>query len=128
MPYPPNPVVQSVAMDPLGQYLWISSQFCESGCSQETDTWKFNATTGVPTYLESGESACGLLTRADPSGKFVYVIGDTQGSGCAGTGLTPGIWGMSVNRTNGAVKNITGSPWASPNSDMFLYDGLAVTP
>ncbi len=129
VPYPPGPVVQqSVAMDPLGQYLWISAQYCYSGCSQTTDTWKFNATTGVPTYLESGESACGLITRADPSGKFVYVIGDTQGSGCAGTGLTPGIWGMSVNRSNGSVKNITGSPWASPNSDGYLYDGLAVTP
>jgi len=128
VPYPPDPVVESVAMDPVGQYLWISSQYCESGCGQQTDTWKFNTTTGVPTYLESGESACGLITRADPSGKFVYVIGDKQGYGCAGTSLTPGIWGMSVNRTNGTLKNITGSPWASPNSDTFLYDGLAVTP
>lgn len=128
VPYPPVPVLQSVAMDPLGQYLWISTQYCHSGCNQTTDTWKFNATTGVPTYLESGENACGLITRADPSGKFVYVIGDKQGSGCAGTGLTPGIWGMSVNRSNGSLKNITGSPWDSPNSDMYLYDGLAVTP
>jgi len=128
VPYPPNPVVESIAMDPLGQYLWISSQYCESGCSQETDTWKFNTTTGVPTYLESGESACGLITRSAPSGKFVYVIGDTQGSGCAGSNLTPGIWGMSVNRTNGSLKNIPGSPWTSPNSDWFLSDGLAVTP
>jgi len=115
-------------MDPLGQYLWISDQFCQSGCTQSTDTWKFNATTAVPTYLESGESGRGLLTRTDPSGKFVYVIGDTAGSGCTGTGLTPGIWGMSVNRTNGAVTNMSGSPWASPNSDFFTTDGLAITP
>jgi 6-phosphogluconolactonase (cycloisomerase 2 family) len=128
VPYPPYPVVESIAMDPRGQYIWISSQYCHSGCGQSTDTWRFNATTGVPTYLESGESACGLLARADPSGKFLYVIGDTQGLGCAGTDLTPGIWGMSVNRTNGAVKNISGSPWASPNSDFFLADGLAITP
>jgi len=127
VPYPPGPVVQSIAMDPLGTYLWISSQFCNSGCGQLTDTWKFNATTGVPTYLESGESACGLLTRPDPSGKFLYVIGDKQGSGCAGTGLTPGIWGMSINRPNGAVKNLPGSPWASPNSDFQNTDGLVIT-
>jgi hypothetical protein len=128
VPYPPYPVVESIAMDPLGQYFWVSTQYCHSGCSTSTDTWKFNSTTGVPTYLESGESACGLLTRSDPSGKFLYVIGDTQGAGCAGTGLTPGIWGLSVNRSNGAVKNITGSPWASPNSDWYSSDGLAVTP
>ena len=130
-PFPapfPLEVVQSITMDPLGAYMWISEQSCQSGCGQTTDTWKLNTTTGVPTYLSSGESGCGLLTRADPSGKFVYVIGDTQGNGCAGTGLTPGIWGMSVNRTTGAVTNISGSPWATPNSDFFLSDGLAVTP
>jgi DNA-binding beta-propeller fold protein YncE len=128
VPYLGRPVVQSVAIDPLGRYFWISAQICESGCDQTTDTWKFNTTTGVPTYLESGLSGCGLLTRADPSGKFVYVIGDTTGNGCAGTGLTPGIWALSVNRTSGAVKNISGSPFASPNSDSSLSDGLAITP
>jgi len=129
VPYPPYPVVQSVAMDPAGKYVWISTEFCESGCSTSTDTWKFNATTGVPTYKESGESGCGLLTRADPSGKFLYVIGDTTpNSGCAGSGLQPGIWGLKVTRSNGAVKNLAGSPWASTNSDWFLTDGLAVTP
>ena len=129
VPYPPSPVVQSVAMDPLGKYLWISAQFCQSGCSQSTDTWRFNTTSGVPTYLESGESGCGLLTRADPSGKFLYVIGDTTAnSNCASSGLVSGIWGMSVNRTNGAVKNISGSPWKSPNSDWFLTSGLVITP
>jgi 6-phosphogluconolactonase (cycloisomerase 2 family) len=129
VPYPPYPTVQSIAMDPLGQYFWLSTEYCHSGCSLSTDTWSFNATTGVPTYLESGLSACGLLTRADPSGKFLYVIGDTTGnSGCAGSGLTPGLWGLSVNRSNGAVQNLSGSPWASPNSDFFLSDGLAITP
>ena len=129
VPYPPNPVVESVAMDPLGQYLWISTEYCHSGCSTSTDTWTFNATTGVPKYVSSGESGCGLLTRADSSGKFGYVIGNTTpNSGCAGTGLTPGIWGMSVNRTSGATTNLSGSPWASPNSDWFTTDGLVITP
>jgi 6-phosphogluconolactonase len=120
--------VDSIAMDPRGKYFWVSTQYCQSGCYQTTDTWTLNTTTGVPTYLESGESGCGLLTRADPSGKFLYVIGDTLGNGCAGSNLTPAIWGMSVNRTNGGVKNVSGSPWASPNSDAFWSDGLAITP
>jgi len=57
-------------------YFWVTDQYCQSGCSMGTDTWKLNTTTGVPTYLESGIGGCGLLTRADPSGKFVYEIGD----------------------------------------------------
>ncbi len=129
VPYPPYPVVESIAMDPSGEYFWISSQYCETGCSQSTDTWKFDSSSGVPSYLESGESGCGLLTRSDPSGKFLYVIGDTTpDSNCAGNGEKPGIWGMSVNRGNGAVQNLPGSPWASANSDWFLTDGLVITP
>jgi 6-phosphogluconolactonase (cycloisomerase 2 family) len=128
VPYPPYPDVESIAIDPAGKYFWISTQYCESGCSQTTDTWKFNTATGVPTYLESGESGCGLLTRADPSGKFVYVNGYiNQSSGCTGSGSTPGIWGFVVDHDRGTLKNITGSPWASPSSDWFLTIGLAVT-
>jgi 6-phosphogluconolactonase (cycloisomerase 2 family) len=128
VPYPPSLVVQSIAMDPLGQYFWVSTQYCFSGCNQTTDTWKLDTQTGVPTYLESGPSACGLLTRSDPSGKFVYVIGDMGGNGCGDSTLTPAIWGLGVNRSNGAVKNVGGSPFTSPNSDWFLTDGLTITP
>ncbi len=128
VPYPPFPTVQSVAMDPLGQYFWVSTDYCHSGCSQSTDTWKFNTTTGVPTYLESGLNGCGLLTRSDPSGKFLYAIADVNGSGCAGSVVKPAVLGLSVNRTNGALTNIPGSPFPSPNSEWFLSDGLAVTP
>jgi hypothetical protein len=35
---------------------------------------------------------------------------------------------LSVNRSNGAVNNIGGSPFSSPNSDWFLTDGLTITP
>jgi hypothetical protein len=93
-----------------------------------TDTWKLNPTTGVPTYLESGIGGCGLLARSDPSGKFLFEIGDTtSNSGCS-FGATPGIWGFSVNRSNGTLKKVTGSPWKSPNSDTWFSDGLAITP
>ena len=120
--------VESIAMDPRGQYFWITTNYCHSGCSDTTDTWKLDTTTGVPTYLESGIAGCGDLTRADPSGKFLYEIGDiTSNPGC-GFGATPGIWGLTVNRTNGALTDISGSPWTSPNSDFYLTDGLAITP
>ena len=129
VPYPPGPVVQSIAMDPRGQYFWVSTQYCHSGCSQSTDTWKLNATTGVPTYLESGQGACGLLVRPDPSGKFLYEVGDTDpNSNCAMSGLVPAIWGLSINRSNGAIRNVSGSPFPSPNPDSPFLDGLAITP
>jgi len=127
VPYPPSPDVESIAMDPAGQYFWVTTQFCESGCSVSTDTWKLNATTGVPTYLESGIAGCGLLARSAPSGKFVYEVGNIN-SDCSGGGTTPGLWGLGVNRSNGAFKKVSGSPWASPNADFFTTVGLAVTP
>lgn len=121
--------VESIAVDPKGEYFWVTDQYCDSGCSMATETWKINTSTGVATYLESGIAGCGLITRSDPSGKFVYEIGDITSNGaCGGTGATPGIWGFSVNRTTGTLKNLSGSPWKSPNSDWFSTDGLAVTP
>jgi 6-phosphogluconolactonase (cycloisomerase 2 family) len=128
VPYPPYPDVESIAVDPAGEYIWISTQFCDSGCSQSTDTWKFNTTTGIPTYLESAGNGCGMLTRADPSGKFVYEIGDTISNQICGAPGPPAIWGFSVNRSSGALNNLGGSPWASPNSDWYFTDGLAITP
>ncbi len=119
--------VQSIAMDPQGTYFWVTDSYCHSGCSMATDTWKLDASTGVATYLTSGNGACGLLARSDPSGKFLYEIGNTQDA-CGSSGTTSGLWGLSVNRTNGSLSNISGSPWQSANSDSQFTDGLAITP
>jgi hypothetical protein len=40
--------VESIAMDPEGEYFGVTDQYCDSGCSMATDTWKLNTTTGVP--------------------------------------------------------------------------------
>ena len=121
-------VVESIAMDPAGQYFWVTSQYCFSGCSVGTETWKLNTTTGVPTYLEFGIGGCGLISRADPSGKFVYEVGNIQSPGC-GFGVPPGLWGLSITRSNGSLHDVSGSPWKSPNQDsQSLLNGLAVTP
>jgi hypothetical protein len=119
--------VESITMDPKGVYFWVTDAYCDSGCSMVTDTWKLNTTTGVPTYFESGIAGCGLLVRSDPSGKFLFEMGDTTSPVC-GVSETPGIWGFSVNRANGSLKNTNGSPWKSPNSDNAGSDGLAITP
>jgi hypothetical protein len=94
-----------------------------------TDTWKPDASTGVPTYLESGIAGCGLLARSDPSGSFVYEIGDTQSNtACGGSGTVPAIWGLNVNRGTGALGNISGSPWQSANANDSFIVGLPITP
>jgi 6-phosphogluconolactonase len=121
--------VQSIAMDPQGTYFWVTDSYCDSGCSMSTDTWKLDTTTGLPTYISSGIAGCGLLARSDPSGKFLYEVGDTDSIACGGTGNDmPGIWGFNVNRANGGLTNLSGSPWQSPNSDSSFTDGLAITP
>lgn len=119
--------VQSIAMDPQGTYFWVTDSYCDSGCSMATDTWKLDASTGVATYLSSATGGCGLLARADPSGKFVYEVGNTQNA-CGSSGTSSGLWGLSVNRANGSLSNVSGSPWQSSNSDSQFTDGLAITP
>lgn len=121
--------VESIAMDPQGVYFWVTEQYCFSGCSVATGTWKLNPSTGVPSYLSSGEAGCGLIARSDPSGSFVYQVGDTNSNqSCGGSGLVPGLWGFNVSRGSGALSNVSGSPWQSANSDSQFTDGLAVTP
>lgn len=121
--------VESITVDPQGEYFWVTDQYCFGGCSVGTDTWKINTATGVPTYLESGDAGCGLIARVDPSGKFLYEIGDTNSNeSCGGDNLTSGIWGFSVARSNGKLTDLSGSPWKSPNADTEFRDGLAVTP
>jgi 6-phosphogluconolactonase (cycloisomerase 2 family) len=122
--------VQSIAMDPQGTYFWVTDSYCHSGCSMATDTWKLDTTTGVPTYLESGMAGCGPLARSDPSGSFLYEIGDTQSqAACGGTGNNASaIWGFNVNRSTGVLSNISGSPWQSANADDTFTVGLAITP
>ena len=122
--------VESIAMDPAGKYFWVSTQYCHGGCGSTNETWTINATTGVPTYLsQSNYAGCGLLQRVDPSGKFLYAIGNIQSNGGCGYGVPPGIWGLGITRSNGSLHDISGSPWKSPNGDaQYWLNGLAVTP
>ena len=120
--------VESIAMDPQGVYFWVTEQYCHGGCSVATGIWKLDTSTGVPTYLSSGSAGCGLIARSDPSGSFVYEIGDTNSNQSCAPGNVPGIWGFNANRGNGSLSNISGSPWKSSNSDESFSDWLAVTP
>ena len=125
--FQPTGNVESIAMDPQGTYFWVTDNYCHSGCGVTTDTWKLDSSTGVASYLSSGTGGCALLARSDPSGKFVYQVGDIQSPNCS-FGVPSGLLGLAVNRSNGSLQNIPGSPWQSANSDSQFTDGLAVTP
>lgn len=125
--FQPTGNVESIAMDPQGTYFWVTDNYCHSGCGVTTDTWKLDSSSGVATYLSSGTGGCALLARSDPSGKFVYEVGDIQSPNCS-FGVPSGLLGLTVNRSNGSLQNVPGSPWQSANSDSQFTDGLAVTP
>ena len=84
------------------------------------------ATLTAQDTAERTGSQCGDIIRADPSGEFVYAIGNTTGDGICGS--SPGaILGFSVNQSNGTLTPLSGSPFASPNADYYGEDGLVVT-
>ena len=119
----------SVTVDPLNRFVFTEDQYCFSGCSNATDTWKFNSQTGALAHLQSGTGVCGGLIRTDPSAKFLYGLGDNSGgNACSDPFNIPEIWGFTYRATNGALVNVPGSPIPSPNGDYEYSDGLAVTP
>jgi hypothetical protein len=70
---------------------------------------------------------CGDIIVADPSGQFVYAIGNTTGN--PGCGVSPGaILGFSVNQSSGTMTPLSGSPFPSPVLDGGVSgDGVVVT-
>jgi hypothetical protein len=127
LPYPLL-VPISVTVDPLDRFVFVEDQHCHSGCTNETDVWKFDSQTGAFHYQQFGTGVCGGLIRSDPSGEFLYGLGDSSGGICGGLGNIPEIWGFTYWATNGVLTNVPGSPLQSPNGDYPYSDGFAITP
>lgn len=129
LPYPQLEVPAGVAVDPLDRFVYVADEFCDSGCSAETEIWKFSGSSGFMTYKSSSTGLCGQLPRTDPSGEFLYGIGNNSGGNdCSGSGPSPAIWGFTYGASSGLMVNVPGAPFLSPNSDFQYSDGLAVTP
>jgi len=128
LPYPLE-VPNSVAVDPLNRFVFLSTEYCHSGCTPDTQIWTFDRQTGAMQFqlATTTYAVCGQLIRTDPSGKYLYGIGDAQ-QDCNGSQANPAIWGMSYNPSNGNLSNVPGSPFPSPNSNYEYSDGLWVTP
>ena len=119
-------VALSVAIDPLERFVYVSAQYCHSGCSVFTETYGFNAQTGALNFLKDSIGGCSTWVRADPSGNFVYTLGETNGcTGNANGNLIQGLW---LDPSTGALISVPGSPFSSPNPDFEYKVGLAITP
>ncbi len=112
--------VQAIAVDPLNRWWYLYEYFPGELPSMDL------ATLTATDTAERSSTNCGDIVRADPSGNFVYAIGNTTGNGVCGVG--PGaILGFSVNQSNGTLTPLSGFPFASPNADYQCEDGLVVT-
>jgi 6-phosphogluconolactonase len=113
--------VQAIAVDPLNRWWYLYEEF-----PGELPSMDLATLTAQDTAERVNMTNCGDIVRADPSGKFVYAIGNTTGNvGCGGA---PGaILGFSVNQSNGTLTPLSGSPFPSPNADYQYEDGLVVT-
>ncbi len=112
--------LQAIAIDPLNRWWYLYEYF--PGELPSSDL----ATLTAQDTVERSSTNCGDIVRADPSGKFVYAIGNTTSDGICGD--QPGaILGFSVNQSNGTLTPLSGSPFASPNADYYDEDGLVVT-
>jgi 6-phosphogluconolactonase len=119
--------IWSIAVDPLDRWWYLDDSFaCGIGCMGD------GSSLVTLTPHDTGEvvpgTQCGDIVRADPSGQFVYAIGNTEGNWVCGQ--SPGaILGYSVNQSNGVLTPLPGSPFPAPVSDFQIAgDGLVVTP
>jgi 6-phosphogluconolactonase (cycloisomerase 2 family) len=113
--------LQAIAVDPLNRWWYLYELFPSEISSMDLATF-----TATDTAERNPETNCGDIVRADPSGRFVYAIGNTTGNGVCDVG--PGaILGFSVNQSNGTLTALPGSPFPSPNADYLDEDGLVVT-
>jgi 6-phosphogluconolactonase (cycloisomerase 2 family) len=107
----------SIAVDPQNRWWYLYESIPDELPSGDIATL-----TPQDTAERTGQQ-CGDLVRADPSGKFVYALGNTTGNSVCGA--SPGaILGYSVNQSNGTLTPLPGSPFPSPTPDGSGPEGL----
>ncbi len=117
----------SIAVDPLDRWWYLyDSVFCDL-CTLPSGMDVFTLTAQDSAEVVVNGTQCGDIIVADPSGQFVYAIGNTTGNPECGVG--PGaILAFSLNQSNGTMTPLPGSPFPSPVLDTGISgDGLVVT-
>jgi 6-phosphogluconolactonase len=109
--------VDSLAMHPSGQFL-----YAPDSPANEVVAFAIDSPTGVLTPISGSPFPAGSQPEqlvVTPSGQFLYASDDPD----AGTG---GIWGFTINSSNGALTTIPGSPFATLTG--ANPDGLVIHP
>ena len=127
MPSPQAGNLISIAIDPLNRWWYLYDLSPCDLCELPGGMQVFTLTPKDTAEVAVNGTQCGDIIFADPSGQFVYAIGNTTGN--PGCGVAPGaILGFSVDQSNGTLTPLPGSPFPSPVLDTGISgDGLVVT-
>jgi 6-phosphogluconolactonase len=109
--------VDSLAMHPSGQFI-----YAPDSPANEVVAFAIDSPTGVLTPILGSPFPAGNQPEqvvVTPSGQFLYASDDPD----AGTG---GIWGFTINSSDGALTTIPGSPFATLTG--ANPDGLVIHP
>jgi 6-phosphogluconolactonase len=105
---------QSVAVDPSGQFAYVSNQ-CASlvSCSSSSvSAYTINGTTGALSPVPGSPFAAGtnpLSVAVDPSGQFAYVVNQCGDVLCS----VGSVSAYTIDGTTGALSPAPGSPFAA---------------
>lgn len=107
----------SVAVDPGGTYLYVANEF---GSTSSISGYAIDPTSGVLTPIKGSPFPSGFTSNAiaiDPAGRFLYVT--NWGTASAGY-----VSAYTINRANGALTEVKGSPFAAA----IFVDSIIVDP
>jgi 6-phosphogluconolactonase (cycloisomerase 2 family) len=122
----PGAAVTDVTVTPNDKYVFVSSQYGVNGLAR----FKFDSSTGAlsdiiwsPSPYNTWLTDSGVV-RSDPSGKFVYTLGNVESE--------PGMIGFA-NGANGSMTIVPNAPYPDPGVYAFPptnlgVDGIVVTP
>jgi 6-phosphogluconolactonase len=122
----PGAAITDVAITPNDQYVIVSSQYGVNGLAM----YDFDSSTGALSNLTWSPSpyntwsTTSAVVRSDPSGKFVYTLGNVSSD--------PGMIGFAIG-SNGSMSIVPNAPYPDPGVEAFPpggingVDGIAVT-
>ena len=106
-------MVHGIVVDPGGSFLYVNV----GGAPPSFNTYSIDQTTGALTQLSSSTQVAfpfGQWTVADPQGPYLYTL------------LNGSVHGFRADPTNGAVTELSGSPFTDGSAN-YYDSGLYIT-
>ncbi len=105
----------SLAVDPSGRFAYVANNI-----GNNVSAYTINSSTGALRAVAGSPFAAGVgpsSVTVDPSGQFVYVVNSCLYSGdCSAGHLTGNVSAYTINSSTGALRAVTGSPFAAGNT------------